>query len=73
MPTITNKVAPEKPSTSIEKEQVLQEKEDGSIPKKESQPIAEKEASEFLKFVKHSEYSVVEQLNKILNYTAMPF
>ncbi|XP_016737996.1 uncharacterized protein [Gossypium hirsutum] len=28
------------------------------------EPIAENEAKEFLKFLKHSEYSVVEQLNK---------
>ena len=27
--------------------------------------VTEKEASEFLKFIKHSEYSVVEQLNKL--------
>ena len=32
---------------------------------KESQPIVKKKACEFLKFVKHSEYSIVEQLNKI--------
>ena len=29
-----------------------------------SKPITEKKASEFLKFIKHSEYSVIEQLNK---------
>ena len=29
-----------------------------------SQPITKKEASEFMKFIKHSEYSVIEQLNK---------
>ena len=28
-------------------------------------PIIEKEASKFLKFIKHSEYNVVEQLKKI--------
>ena len=28
--------------------------------------VTEKKASEFLKFIKHSEYSVVEQLNKLL-------
>ena len=27
-------------------------------------PVTEAEASEFLKFIKHSEYNVVEQLNK---------
>ena len=29
-----------------------------------SKPIIKKEASEFLKFIKHSEYSAIEQLNK---------
>ena len=57
LPTITNKVAAEKPATPAEKEQLL---EDGSTFRKESQPIKEKEACEFLKFVKHSKYSVVE-------------
>ena len=28
------------------------------------QPVTEEEAQEFLKFIKHSEYSVVEQLSK---------
>ena len=31
-----------------------------------NEPIIEKETLEFLKFIKHSEYSVVEQLNKLL-------
>ncbi|XWS34810.1 hypothetical protein CRYUN_Cryun21dG0069400 [Craigia yunnanensis] len=30
-----------------------------------NEPNTEKEASKFLKFIKHSEYSVVEQLNKL--------
>ena len=29
-----------------------------------SKPVTEKEASEFLKFIKHSEYNVIKQLNK---------
>ena len=65
MPAITDKAAPEKPSTLAEKEQAFQEKEYGSIFGKKSQPIVEKKACEFLKFIKHSEYSVVEQLNKM--------
>ena len=28
-------------------------------------PVTEKEAKEFLKFIKHSEYSIVEQLHKL--------
>ena len=65
MPTITDKVALEKPSIQAKKEQFLQEREDGSTFKKKSQPIAKKETSEFLKFIKHNEYSVVEQLKKM--------
>ena len=30
-----------------------------------NEPIIEKKASEFLKFIKHSKYSVVKQLNKL--------
>ena len=33
-------------------------------PESSSKPIIEKEASEFLKFIKHSEYNVIEQMNK---------
>ena len=32
--------------------------------KSTSKPLAEKEACEILKFIKHSEYSFIEQLNK---------
>ena len=58
---------------SINEEQPLKENErlskekkgkDKEAPKSSSKPITEKEASEFLKFIKHSEYSVIEQLNK---------
>ena len=31
-----------------------------------NEPIIEKEADDFLKFIKHSEYSIVEQLHKLL-------
>ena len=31
-----------------------------------NEPVIEKEADEFLKFIKHSEYSIVEQLHKLL-------
>ena len=30
-----------------------------------NEPVTEKEAEEFLKFIKHSEYSIVEQLHKL--------
>ena len=57
----------------INEEQPLRENERLSKEKKgkdketlesSNKPITEKEASEFLKFIKHSEYSVIEQLNK---------
>ena len=35
------------------------------------EPITEKKASKFLKFIKHSEYSVVEQLNKLLAHISL--
>ena len=30
-----------------------------------NEPVTETEANEFLKFIKHSEYSIVEQLHKL--------
>ena len=30
-----------------------------------NEPVSEIEANEFLKFIKHSEYSIVEQLHKL--------
>ena len=30
-----------------------------------NEPVTEKEAEEFLKFIKHREYSIVEQLHKL--------
>ena len=35
------------------------------VPKGTSKPVTEKKACEFLKFIKHSEYSVIEQLKKM--------
>ena len=64
MPAIIDKATLEKPSMLVELKQSLQEKENRSTSGKESRPMVEKEAYKFLKFVKHSEYSVVEQLNK---------
>ena len=59
---MTKKVAPEKllmpireEQPSKEKEQPSQEKKDKEAPKGISKPVIEKEACEFLKFVKHSE------------------
>ena len=50
-----------------EKKQLLKEKKgkDKQDLKSSSKPITKKEASKFLKFIKHSEYSVIEQLNKM--------
>ena len=31
-----------------------------------NEPVTEEEADEFLKFIKHSEYSIVEQLHKLM-------
>ena len=31
-----------------------------------NEPVTEEEANEFLKFIKHSEYSIIEQLHKLL-------
>ena len=57
----------------INEEQPLRENErlskkkkgkDKETYKSSNKPITEKKASKFLKFIKHSEYSVIEQLNK---------
>ena len=70
---MTEKVTPEKLSIPANEEQFLKNKERPSREKKgkdkevlesTSKPVTEKEASEFLKFIKHSEYIVIEQLNK---------
>ena len=37
-----------------------------TVPKrKDKEPVIEMEAKEFLKFIKHSEYNIVEQLHKL--------
>ena len=67
-PNVVEKVALEKLSVLVnkEKEQPSRERKgkDKEVSEGTSKPISEKEASEFLKFIKHSEYSVIEQLNK---------
>ena len=52
--------------SSKENERLSKEKKgkNKEAPKSSSKPITEKEASEFLKFIKHTEYNVIEQLNK---------
>ena len=70
---MVEKVALEKLSVPVNEEQPSKEKERPSKEKKgkdketfesTSKLVTEKEACEFLKFIKHSEYSVIEQLNK---------
>ena len=48
-----------------EKEQLSREKKDKNALEGTSKSVTEKEACEFLKFIKHREYSVIEQLNKM--------
>ena len=57
----TNEEQPSKEKERLSKEKKGKDKQDLES---SSKPITEKEASEFLKFIKHSEYSVIEQLNK---------
>ena len=71
-PDMTEKVIPEKllmPTSEEqpfnEKEQLSREKKDKNALEGTSKSVTEKEACEFLKFIKHSEYSVIEQLNKM--------
>ena len=68
-PNMTKKVAPEKLLVHANEEQFFKEKEQPSREKKgkdketlesTSKPVIDKEACEFLKFIKHSEYSVIE-------------
>ena len=49
---------------SKEKERSFIEKKGKKALESTSKLVTEKKASEFLKFIKHSEYSVIEQLNK---------
>ena len=55
---MTEKVVPK------EKERTAREKKDKNALEGTSKPVIEKEACEFLKFIKHNEYNVIEQLNK---------
>ena len=41
---------------------LFQKKKNGELT---NEPITEAKANEFLKFIKHSEYSIVEQLHKL--------
>ena len=50
---------------SKEKERPSREKKDKEVFEGTSKPVTEKKACEFLKFIKHSKYSVIEQLNKM--------
>ena len=59
-----DKVAQEKLLTPVDKERPSKEIEEGTSSRDANRPLTEKKAGEFLKFVKHSEYSVVKQLNK---------
>ena len=68
-PDIAEKVTLEKLSVLVNKEPPSTEMEQFSRDKKgknkealesTSKPVTEKEASEFLKFIKHREYSVIE-------------
>ena len=68
---MAEKIAPEKLLIPASEEQPFKEKEQPSRKKKNkkslegtSKFVTEKKACEFLKFIKHSEYSVIEQLNK---------
>ena len=67
-PGLAKMVAPEKLLVPTNGEKEWSSKEKKGKKKKAlentSKPITKKEASEFLKFIKHSEYSVIEQLNK---------
>ena len=51
---------------SEKKEQSSREKKDKKALESLSKLMIEKKACEFLKFIKHSKYSVIEQLNKML-------
>ena len=54
-----------KKQPSKEKEQPFREEKKKKALERTNKHVIKKEACEFLKFIKHSEYSVVEQLNKI--------
>ena len=66
---MAKKVIPKKLPVPVNEEQPSKEKErlfrekkgkDNKVLESTSKPITEKETCEFLKFIKHSEYSVIE-------------
>ena len=62
--------APINPKTREGKSSATNERTKIAAPKRKekelmNEPVTEKEAEEFLKFIKHSEYSIVEQLHKL--------
>ena len=66
-PDMAEKVAPEKllmlvneEQPSKEKKQPFRERKDKKALEGTSKPMIEKKACEFLKFIKHNEYSVIE-------------
>ena len=91
---LAEEIIPKSCPVPVNEEQPLRENErlpkekkgkDKEILESSNKPIIEKEASKFLKFIKHSEYSVIEQLNKtpakisllscfrVQKHTVMPF
>ena len=69
---MAKKVAPEKllipvseKQSSKEKEQPSKERKDKKALESTSNSVTEKKISKFLKFIKHSEYNVIEKLNKM--------
>ena len=56
-PVLVNEEQPLRENERLPKEKKSKDKE---IPESSSKPRTEKEASKFLKFIKHSEYSVIE-------------
>ena len=63
--TMIDKVTQEKLLVSTSKEQLPKEVEGGTTSRNVNKLVIKKEACEFLKFVKHSEYCIVKQLNKM--------
>ena len=62
--------APINPETREKESSVTKERTKVAAPKGNenelmNDPVTEKEVEEFLKFIKHSEYSIVEQLHKL--------
>ena len=60
---INPEIREEKSSAANERTKITAPKEKEKEPMNE--PVTEKEAEEFLKFIKHSKYSIVEQLHKL--------